>query len=265
MAKMSLSKAWDETRTVLGREGKLFAAVALAMIFLPGVIVGVVEPEQTPATIMAGGTTTWLILLTALIGLVGQLAMIRLALGPATSVRDAIAHGARRMPFYFAATMIWIVPLVVALLLFGKVFEAKPQEASGAQLLAVCIIVVALLYLVVRLILISAVASAEAVGPIGMLKRAWVLSKGHWWRLFGFVLLFGLAAVVLLGAVGAISGIVAGLLFGAAEPMSVAALFVALFTELASALVTTVFIVMIARLYAQASGLSSVSVPASGS
>ena len=39
-------------------------------------------------------------------------------------------------------------------------------------------------------------------GPIGMIKRAWSLSQGHWWRLFGFVLLFGIAAIVLLGAVG---------------------------------------------------------------
>lgn len=263
MAKLSLSNAWDETRGVIGREGKLIAAVALALIFLPGIIVGVIDPEQTPASIMAGGSTTWLILVAALIGLVGQLAIIRLALGPATSVADAIAHGARRMPVYLAATLIWIVPLVLFILLFGKNL-GSPEKASGGELLITCLVLVALLFLTVRLILISAVASAENVGPVAMLQRAWALSRGNWWRLFGFILLFGIAAIALLGAVGAISGILAGILFGPIEPLSVGALFVAFFAEIASALITTVFIVMVARLYAQASGPASVSVPSSG-
>ena len=246
------------------REGRLFAAIGLALIFLPGVIAAVIVPQQSAASILAGGPSTWLILAIALIGLVGQLAMIRLALGPATSVRDSIVHGATRMPFYLVATLIWVAPLLICMLVFGKPLADNPAQASGIDLLISFLVLIALLYLTVRLILISAVASAENVGPIAMLKRAWVLSKGNWWRLLAFVLMLGIAAIAFLGAVGAITGILAGLLFGAVEPMSLAALFVAFFSEIASTLITILFIVMVARLYAQASGPASFSVPSSG-
>ena len=263
MAKLSISKAWDETRSILGRDGKLFAAVALAMIFLPGVVIGVVDPDQSPTAIMSGGKTTWLVLVAALIGLVGQLAMIRLALGAGTSVRDSIGHGVRRLPPYVVATLIWVLPLVLCFMLFGKSF-GTPEKPSAIGLLVVFLLLIGIIFLTVRLILSSSVASAEPVGPLAILQRAWQLSKGHWWRLFAFVLIFGIAAIALLGAVGALTGIAVSLLFGAIEPMSVGALFAAVFAELASAVITTVFVVMNARLYAQLSGLSTVSVPSTG-
>ncbi|MCL6682922.1 hypothetical protein [Sphingomonas alba] len=264
MGKLSLSKAWDETRDVLTRDGKLLGAVALALVFLPGVIAGVIDPKQTPATIVAGGMTSWLFLISALIGLVGQLAMIRLALGPATSVADAIAHGLRRMPVYLAGTMLWMLPLIILMGVFGRHLFDDPEAVSGTDALITVLVVCVLLFMTVRMILMSAVASAEHLGPVAMLKRAWALSSGNWWRLFAFVLMLGFAAIVLLGAVGAIAGIVGQLLFGEPEAMSVSALFIALFTELVSAMITTVFVVMVARLYAQGSGLSTVSVPSSG-
>jgi len=264
VAKLSLSKAWDDTRGVLAREGKLIAAVALALVYLPGVIVGVIDPGETAASIMAGGTSTWLLLITTLIGLVGQLAIVRLALGPATSVGEAIAHGARRMPTYVGGTLLWMFPLTVVLAIFGKnVLTGAPAENAGEALVTLIVLCV-LIYLAVRLILVSAVASAEHVGPVGMLKRAWALSKGNWWRLFAFLMLLALAAIVLLAVFGMLSGTIAKLLFGEIEPMTVSALVVALVTEIASALVTVVFITMIARLYAQVSGVSTVSVPSSG-
>ena len=265
MPKLSLSKAWDDTRAVLARDGKLIGAVALALVYLPGVIAGVIDPDQTPADIMAGGTAAWLTLATALIGLVGQLAMIRLVLGPATSVGDAIAHGARRLPVYLGGTLLWMLPLVVLIILFGKNLVADPKAESPGEALVILIVICALVYLTVRLILVSAVASAEPVGPAGMLKRAWALGSGNWWRLFAFVLMLGLATLIVLGVLGMASGIIAQLVFGAIEPMSVSALLVALITEIGSVLVTIVFITMIARLYAQASGLATASVPSSGS
>lgn len=265
MAKLSLSKAWDETREVLTRDGKLIGAVALALVYLPGVVAGVIDPNQTPAEIMAGGESTWLMLATALIGLIGQLAIVRLALGPATSVGDAIAHGARRLPVYLGGTLLWMLPLVVLIVLFGKNLVGDPKSESPGEALVILIVICALIYLTVRMILVSAVASSESVGPVGMLQRAWALSKGNWWRLLAFVLMLGLAAIILLGVLGMLSGILAQMLFGAIEPMSVSALFVALITEIGSVLVTVMFITMVARLYAQASGLSTVSVPRSGS
>ena len=61
-------------------------------------------------------------------------------------------------------------------------------------------------------------------------------------------------------ALGALVGILVGIVFGAPEPMSVSALLVALFTQLAIAVVTVVFLVMLARIYTQLSA-RKVSVP----
>ena len=58
------------------------------------------------------------------------------------------------------------------------------------------------------------VASAEAAGPIAIIRRSWTLTSGHWWHLFGFLLLFFIGAIVLLLAVSAAAGVVAGLFFG---------------------------------------------------
>ena len=52
-------------------------------------------------------------------------------------------------------------------------------------------------------------------------------------------------------AVGAVIGILAGIVLGPAEPMSVSALVIALITQLAVAAVTVVFLVMLTRIYLQ--------------
>lgn len=44
---------------------------------------------------------------------------------------------------------------------------------------------------------------AERVGPIKALDRSWVLTRGHWWRLFGCLLLIYFLTSVISGALGA--------------------------------------------------------------
>src|SRR3954469_21169370 len=46
MAKLSISQAWDETRLILERDGKLIAAVALALFVLPGIVLNVAVPKM---------------------------------------------------------------------------------------------------------------------------------------------------------------------------------------------------------------------------
>ena len=105
MKKLSISMAWDETRQVLARDGKLFTSVALALIVLPATVLALVPPplgEEPP------GWVRLLSMVVALIGLAGQLAIIRLALTSSTLVKDAIAQGFKRL-----------LPAFVALVLFG--------------------------------------------------------------------------------------------------------------------------------------------------
>src|SRR6476659_767716 len=124
MAQLSLSRAWDETRAIFARDGGLLIAVALAMLVLPETVVGLMTPGGSSMTVV--GRCVWLV--GALIGIVGQIALVRLALGPSTTVGHAIGHGARRflptlgsLLILFACLAIIVMPLMIVLMLAGVV------------------------------------------------------------------------------------------------------------------------------------------------
>ena len=47
MSRVSISRAWDETKAIFSRDGRLLVAVALALFVLPVVIVGLVMPDRS--------------------------------------------------------------------------------------------------------------------------------------------------------------------------------------------------------------------------
>ena len=99
MSSLSISKAWDESKAIGARDGRLIAAVALALVLLPQAIYGVIVPPPAMSGEEAPSWATGLSLIVAVIGVVGQIAIIKLALGPATSVGESILHGFKRSFF----------------------------------------------------------------------------------------------------------------------------------------------------------------------
>lgn len=270
---LSISRAWEQTRAILTRDGRLFASVALALVALPSAVLGLVSPSG----ISASSAPAWVdivAILASLIALAGQLAMIHLALTPGETVGAAIGHGARRMPIYFLAILLIVLGLLVAAIPFGALLaiagvpldRSSDVEMNPAVVAAVLLYMALIVFVGVRMIMAAPVASAEGAGVVGMLKRSWQLTAGHWWRLFGFVVGFFIATLVALIAVAAAAGVVAGLLFGPVEPLSASALIVALAQSLVNAAVTVFFTVMLARIYAQLAGRDEAqpSVPSSG-
>lgn len=263
--KLSISRSWDEAKDILRRDGRLLAAIALALIVLPSTIQSVVTPPAPQGEMPGPGAWMLVAFAAVLIGVVGQLAILRIAIGPPTTVREAINHGARRMPALVAAMLIWVLPLVAAAILLAR--QVAPPQPSGAAALGFFALMILLIFLAVRLIVSAPVASAETAGPIGILQRSWRLTSGNWWRLFGFLVLLMIAALIVLMAVGVLLGAVANLLLGGTEPMSVGALLVALATQLAIGALSVLFLVMSARIYAQLAGSPGeveASVPTSG-
>ena len=256
MANLSLSRAWDDTREVLRRDSRLIVAVALAMLVLPGVLADIVAPATPSGQMPAIGWWTGVTLASLLIGLAGQLAIVRLALGPQLSVSEAIRHGVRRLPAYLGAFLLWTVPLIllVSLLLSLSPDPAKP---SGGVALAIFVLLILFLFVAVRLLLSVAVASAEPLSPPAILRRTWALSQGRFARIFAFLILVLVVFSILVLAVSAVIGTAVSLTLGKVEPFTVAALLVSFAGQLVGALVTATFIVMLARLYAQVSGQES--------
>jgi len=133
MSSLSISAAWEESKAILGRDGQLYLSVALALIALPTTINTLVNPGG-----MTNSTPGWAALLglvASLIGVAGQLALIRLALGPSVTVGGAIVHGLRRLPVYIASVLIIILCfLIVGVLgvtntMLMSVFERQQEIA----------------------------------------------------------------------------------------------------------------------------------------
>ena len=275
MSGLSISKAWEDSKDILARDGQLFMGVALSLIALPTLITGLISPRgmadaDGPLWVSLVG------LVASLVALAGQLALIRLALGPAVTVAEAIGHGARRMLIYLAAAILIVValfliaiPFVFVLAAIGvKVTQtsASTIESSPGLGVAALIYFAVFCFIGVKMVMSAPVATAEPVGPIATLRRSWDLTKGHWWKLFGFLALFFIGAMAVLYAVGLAIGAVVSLSLGPVQPMSTSALVMALIHSLINAALTTLLAVMLARIYVQLAGRADagVSVPKTG-
>ena len=272
MSRLSISTAWDETKARLSSDGRLLMTVALALVAVPSAISTVVSPDSA-AEGEATLTTGLVVIAMSLVALVGQLAIIRLAIGPSVSVGGAISHAVGRALPYLAAVIMLVllllilaVPLAAVLMAMGVSFEETGQPLPANAWIPMLIYFAVVIFVAVRMLMSSPVASAESVGPIRILKRSWELTRGHTAKLLGFLAMFVIALLVVLLAVSVMVGLLVRSLFGELEPMSAAALVVGLVQGLASAVATVLFCVMLARIYVQLNGAgdAEVTVPHSG-
>jgi hypothetical protein len=263
MRALSLSQAWDDTKAIITRDGRLFASVALALVALPAVIEGLVSPRG-----MDSSAPWWVdavMIVVSLIALAGQLALIRLALGPSITVGGAIAHGVRRMPIYLLAAILILVamfiaamPFAVVLTLVGVPLPASGVPASPPAVVAAMLYLALICFVAVRMLMSAPVASAEPAWPLAIVRRSWELTAGNWWRLFAFFVLFLVAAIALVSGLGSATGVAVSLLVGPITPLSTGALVVALVQALFNTVVTTCLAVMLARIYVQLSAREEV-------
>lgn len=263
MPKLSLSQAWDETKAVLARDGRLFLAVALALFVLPGLILNVSMPEARTGEFPPPGP--WMIVgfLALLVWLVGQLAVIRLAMGPHVSVGEAIVHALKRLGPYILAGLLWLIPILIVGSLLSAIIESHWTHPSVAASIGLIALVAVGIFLAVRFILSSPVATAEGIGPIAILQRSWALSSGNWWRLFAFMILFWIGALCLLWAIEIVVGLGVKTMSGDTGPLSLGGLLIAVVSQLVSAFISVNFFVFLARIYTQRAAAQS-GVPKSG-
>ena len=280
MASLSISASWEETKAVLARDGRLFASVALALIVLPAAIVGAFYPGGLSTAIFAVFESnsfglSLLVVAVFLVILTGQLAITRLAIGPSITVGSAITHSVRRLPSYVAVALIMSATIMVVMVV-GAAFIAstvKPpvSEEQLAKSPAVAVVVLVMLavylFLMTRIVSVAAaVATTEGIGPLRIIRRSWALTSGHFWRLFGFLLVYLIGTGIAEYAIISVIGSVTPMLLGNADPMSATALVIALVAAIANGVVIVVLAVMLARIYVQLARTAEVqpSVPSSG-
>ena len=262
MSKLSITTAWNETASFVGRHGSTLFIVAFALIALPSVVFQALGPQPgTPGETPELGL--WLLFLPLLIvfTIAGSIAIAALALGRENVVGSAIAHGFRRtLPLFAASILIGLAALIVILPLvfvLGFNLESMPQATPGDVgrfFLLFLVIFVVLMFVWVRLMLMTPVAAAERVGPIGIIRRSWELTSGRFWKLLGFVLLFFIAGMVVIGVISMILGLIIALVAGPPAPGTVGGLLLLLVSGIMNAVFVVFFTTMIARIYAQLAG-----------
>jgi len=272
-SRLSISTAWDRTRARFAADGGLLLTVALALIALPSAVGEFAFPQTKAFGTVNSVAETVTMIVVLILGIVGQLALVRLALGPAVSVGEAIVHGARRTPAFLGSAVILLIGLFILAIPFGMILATMGVTVSeggvpmdGRIALVMLAFLALIVFLGTRLLLSAPVASMEHAGSLAILKRSWKLTSGHFWRLFGFVWLFIIGALVVILAVATIVNLIVMQLFGSIEPLSVSALIAALVLSVVTAAITAMFVVMVSEIYAELAGrdTAQVSVPSSG-
>jgi hypothetical protein len=268
--KLSITKAWDEASAFVRPEAGALFLIAFALMTLPGIILQVVAGRYVGTSLRfeSGSPPDFGPLLAALpiilpllvpvilLSVWGHLTINILALRRETVIGSAFAHAARRILALVGAWLLLVAAFVIPIVLFlGLVVAAGGAGRVGMAVLVAFIVWLATIFFAIRLVLVTPVAAAERVGPVGIIRRSWELTAGHFWKLLGFFVLVILVFAVLGAVVGALAGIVVTLAAGGApQPGSVSALIIALITGVLQAVLVTYFAVMIARIYAQLSG-----------
>ena len=261
--KLSIGQAWVDASAFLVREARLVAPIALALFALPTVLLNWAYPAGQPNS--ATGLALLGIVMVMVAKMIGQMTIILMSVGWRSSVGEAIAKVARRVPSLIGAALIVFVPLLIifvvalamALAAAGITDPAALTPEALMTLPSVSWLVV--LFLIVALILgarlfpMSAIAANEGDGPLTLLKRSWALTRGEFWRLLALLLLLLVVVLVLNGAVSAVIGSVTRLTIGETRPFNLAALLIALAGGIVSAMVASVSAAMIGRTYAQLS------------
>jgi hypothetical protein len=262
MAKLSISKAWEESIAFLGRESRLVTPVALAMFMVPGTLFGWYNPSGDPSK--ASGGLGWpFTLLVLALAVSGQMVIAGLAIGWRGSVGSALAQSMRRVWGVLAAVLIVFIPLTMLLvfavaIMVGGAGITEPAQITAEALAAVpglrmLLLVMTLIFLfaAVRLFPLSAVGMVETSNPLRLLSRCWRLTAGNFLRLLATLLLFLVAGLVASMAVTTVVGSAMTIIAGEPQPYNVSALIVALADATVSAAISAISAALVGRIYFQ--------------
>lgn len=264
MAVLSISKAWDEASHFIRRESRLLIPVALAMLAGPATLFGWYNPSGDPN--QATGSLGWpLTLIILILAVAGQMAIAGMAVGWSGSVGAALMQALKRVWGVLAAALMVFLPLSVVLVLaiavvLGSAGITDPAQVTADTLAAVPGMSFALLamtliflYFATRLFLLTPTGMIETANPVRIISRSWRMTKGHFWRLVGTLLLVLIASLVASIAVSTVVGSAMTLIAGEARPYNLTALIVALADGVVSAAISTISAALVGRIYVQLS------------
>lgn len=223
MTSLSIGKAWEETAAFVKREGALLFPVAFVFLALPMGLAQLfapqVDPNMPPQQMMEAFRPFWLAMGPALmVTMYGGLALLALSLKPGISVGEALAVALRRYPVALGVMLIMTVGaglLVLVLAMVAALGGGNERTAAGLMLILLLPLSGLMIWAGMRLMLVQPTIIDAPVGPIAAIKASWAMSRGHFWRLLAFVVVFGIVIGIGQMAASAVFGSLAGLVAGA--------------------------------------------------
>jgi len=157
-----------------------FVLSILGNLNSPGVLAAQQPPGVPDLPVLAVAYLVAIALVPFTLGAIPR-ASIDIVLGRPVSIGSTLAGIARRYWRLMGLTLLFVLisPLAICLPVF--------------------------VWLFVRWIVAIPALLAEDVGPIRALDRSWTLTRNHWWRLFGILVLIYLLTSVVSGALGVFS------------------------------------------------------------
>lgn len=244
MNKFDMGRAWNAATGLIGSHRDLVLAIAGVFLFLPSAVVGIFgppEPAVDGATIATlrdimleyYGDMLPYLLITAILGSIGTIAIARLYLGS-----RGMTVGAALM---FALTV--VISTIIAGLISGI--------AVG---FATLLLIVPGLYLYARFAMVLPhVASTGDKNPLALLQGSWNATRGNGWRLVLYLVLIAIIGFIIymltLGVVG--------LLFAALLPDDASRVAVALLSALLGTAFSVVFTAILCGAYRELTGVGA--------
>ena len=260
MAKLDTNAAWKEASAIVSANREVLLALAGVFFMLPSLALAVIagEPEVIPgmtrdqmiAAMQAFYVKWWWIILFGIVcQIVGLLAMLTLMRDRSRpTVGEAIRSVLPGALSYLAAlVVVVIVPGLIGGLFIGVAAVISPVLAVVAALL----FIVALVFAVFRLMLVGPVIAVEGVrNPLTAMVRSWQVTRGNFWRIFGFILLILILFAVVAGIIKMVVGLVL-VLASSGEPQRIIA---AVFSSALGAVGVVYFAGVIAAIHRQLGG-----------
>lgn len=264
-----MGRAWNEATARFGANFSLLAILGGVFFFIPSLVMFIalpdvmgtlMSPNMDPADMEAvmanlGGTFFGIYALILLASMVGYVAMVALlGDGRRPSVGEAIGIGFKALLPMIAILLILAVAYIVVVLLggllaglvIGAIGAVSTGAATALGFVMVIGLIVALLWIMTRLSMVTPVIALEnTMNPFTVLRRSWSLTRPAQGRLFLFYFVLfiayfviALVAFMIMGVISTALGAPSVLGFlngvvGALVAMLFSALFVAVYLQLA--------------------------------
>lgn len=266
-----MGKAWDDTTGLLRDNFGLLAAILGLFYFLPQAIVALLAPEianpepvtpppgTDPKVVMEAMTAAyqeqiarswpyWLAI--TLIQYVGAISVLALfAQGGNPTVGQALASGVKGTPSYIATQLIFVLG---ASLIIGIPLGIALALVPLVGVLLVLVMIPLVIYGAVKFLLVPAVIAMEReLNPVAAMRRSWRLTKGNSLMIF----LYLAVLMIVLSLIALVATMIIGTIFALfGEP--IATIGTGLIQALVSAVLGGIFLLAIASIQRQLSGVT---------